>query len=29
MKSSKDYESVTIRASDEKRDGMLVAYKRR
>lgn len=29
MKSSKDYESVTIRASDEKRDGMLVAYKKR
>jgi predicted O-methyltransferase YrrM len=29
MKSSEDYESVTIRASDEKRDGMLVAYKRR
>lgn len=29
MRTSPDYEAVTIRASDEKRDGMLIAYKKR
>jgi predicted O-methyltransferase YrrM len=29
MRKSPDYDAVTIRASDEKRDGMLVAYKKR
>ncbi len=29
MRTSPDYDSVTIRASDEKRDGLLIAYKKR
>jgi len=29
MRTSPDYDAVTIRASDEKRDGMLIAYKKR
>jgi len=29
VRSSPDYETVTIRASDEKGDGMLIAYKLR
>jgi predicted O-methyltransferase YrrM len=29
MRTSPDYDAVTVRASDEKRDGMLIAYKKR